>query len=111
VNGENAHPIFKFLKAQTPVNMGGNADIDWNFAKFMVSSNWYFNKIYRWTVAAGTLRIIAIIRHFSWISPVLNSTPLLLLAADGLQPESIVLTSFTESASRLLKSEGYLIDF
>lgn len=37
VNGENAHPIFKFLKAQTPVNMGGNADIDWNFAKFMVN--------------------------------------------------------------------------
>ena len=36
VNGPNASPVFKFLKENTPADMGGSADIDWNFAKWVV---------------------------------------------------------------------------
>lgn len=35
VNGENAHPIFKYLKRQLPGLAGGN--IRWNFTKFVIS--------------------------------------------------------------------------
>ena len=38
VNGPNASPVFKFLKENTPADMGGSADIEWNFAKFVVRS-------------------------------------------------------------------------
>ena len=34
VNGEDAHPVYNFLK-QT-VDEDGNADIAWNFTKFLV---------------------------------------------------------------------------
>lgn len=37
VNGEGAHPVFKFLKAETPSNMGKTGDLEWNFNKFVVS--------------------------------------------------------------------------
>ena len=37
VNGEGAHPVFKFLKAETPSNMGQTEDLKWNFNKFVVS--------------------------------------------------------------------------
>jgi glutathione peroxidase len=34
VNGPNADPLYKWLKAATPGS--DNADIEWNFAKFLV---------------------------------------------------------------------------
>ena len=36
VNGPNASTVFRFLKEHTPADMGGSADIDWNFAKWVV---------------------------------------------------------------------------
>lgn len=36
VNGENAHPLYKYLKKQTPGSMG--KAIKWNFTKFLVDS-------------------------------------------------------------------------
>ncbi|MCC5813661.1 MAG: glutathione peroxidase [Leptospira sp.] len=38
VNGENAHPLFNFLKEQAPGLMGLK-DIKWNFTKFLVDKN------------------------------------------------------------------------
>ncbi|MBQ9253637.1 MAG: glutathione peroxidase [Bacteroidales bacterium] len=35
VNGENAHPIFKYLKSQTKGFLGSK--IKWNFTKFLIS--------------------------------------------------------------------------
>ena len=35
VNGENAHPIFKYLKSQTSGLLGHS--IKWNFTKFLIS--------------------------------------------------------------------------
>lgn len=35
VNGPGAHPLFSFLKSAAPE--GGGGDIEWNFAKFLVS--------------------------------------------------------------------------
>jgi glutathione peroxidase len=37
VNGENAHPIYKYLKGKLKGLMG--KDIKWNFAKFLIDSN------------------------------------------------------------------------
>ncbi|PRQ11252.1 glutathione peroxidase [Corynebacterium sp. 13CS0277] len=34
VNGDNAHPLFTFLKRHS-----GGADVEWNFEKFLVSEN------------------------------------------------------------------------
>lgn len=34
VNGENAHPLYKWLKPRAPGALGN--DIKWNFAKFLV---------------------------------------------------------------------------
>ncbi len=34
VNGDDAHPIYKFLKVQLPGNLGN--DIKWNFTKFLL---------------------------------------------------------------------------
>lgn len=36
VNGEAAHPLFKFLKSQAPGLLGSEA-IKWNFTKFLIS--------------------------------------------------------------------------
>lgn len=36
VNGENAHPLFKYLKEKAPGTMG-TKDIKWNFTKFLIS--------------------------------------------------------------------------
>ena len=36
VNGENAHPLFKFLKKNSPGLLGTEA-IKWNFTKFLVN--------------------------------------------------------------------------
>jgi len=36
VNGENAHPLFTFLKAQAPGVLGSKG-IKWNFTKFLVN--------------------------------------------------------------------------
>lgn len=35
VNGENAHPIYKYLKSVAK----DNRDIDWNFEKFLIDQN------------------------------------------------------------------------
>ncbi len=37
VNGENAHPLFKFLKNE--LKGLGNNEIKWNFTKFLVDAN------------------------------------------------------------------------
>lgn len=37
VNGENAHPIYKYLKKELNGTLG--RDIKWNFTKFMVDKN------------------------------------------------------------------------
>lgn len=37
VNGNNAHPLFKFIKKQSPGIFGGR--IVWNFTKFIVDAN------------------------------------------------------------------------
>jgi glutathione peroxidase len=38
VNGDNAHPLFKFLKKRAPGFMGIEA-VKWNFTKFLVDRN------------------------------------------------------------------------
>ncbi|MFZ5602066.1 MAG: glutathione peroxidase [Pseudomonadota bacterium] len=38
VNGDNAHPLFKYLKKQAPGVLGTEA-IKWNFTKFLVDKN------------------------------------------------------------------------
>jgi glutathione peroxidase len=38
VNGENAHPLFKYLAEEAPGIMGSKA-IKWNFTKFLVDRN------------------------------------------------------------------------
>lgn len=38
VNGDNAHPLFKFLKHEKPGLLGTEA-IKWNFTKFLVDKN------------------------------------------------------------------------
>ncbi len=38
VNGDNAHPLFKWLKAQAPGVLGSEA-IKWNFTKFLVGKD------------------------------------------------------------------------
>jgi glutathione peroxidase len=37
VNGENAHPLYKFLKKKLPGFLGSN--IKWNFTKFLIDKN------------------------------------------------------------------------
>jgi glutathione peroxidase len=37
VNGENAHPLFKYLKKELGGFFGGK--IKWNFTKFLIDSN------------------------------------------------------------------------
>ncbi len=36
VNGQNAHPVFKFLKKKLPGTLGGR--IKWNFTKFLIDA-------------------------------------------------------------------------
>lgn len=36
VNGDNAIPLYKFLKYKQPVGLPNNSSIEWNFAKFIV---------------------------------------------------------------------------
>jgi len=38
VNGENAHPAYKFLKTQAPGILGSES-IKWNFTKFLINRN------------------------------------------------------------------------
>ena len=38
VNGDSAHPLFKYLKTQAPGLLGTQA-IKWNFTKFLVDKN------------------------------------------------------------------------
>jgi glutathione peroxidase len=41
VNGEKAHPLYRFLKKQKPGLLGplGGGAIKWNFTKFLVDRN------------------------------------------------------------------------
>lgn len=45
VNGENAHPIYKFLKQEAPGILGSKR-IKWNFTKFLVAKNGSVKKRY-----------------------------------------------------------------
>lgn len=36
VNGENEHPLYKWLKAQNVTDTTANTDIKWNFTKFLI---------------------------------------------------------------------------
>ncbi len=36
VNGENTHPLFKYLKAEAP-GLFGSENIKWNFTKFLIN--------------------------------------------------------------------------
>ncbi|CAG9610364.1 glutathione peroxidase [Pseudoneobacillus rhizosphaerae] len=38
VNGENAHPLFQYLKEESP-RQSESSDIEWNFAKFLINRN------------------------------------------------------------------------
>jgi len=38
VNGENAHPLYKFLKSEAP-GMLGSEGIKWNFTKFLIDKS------------------------------------------------------------------------
>ncbi|GHE83789.1 glutathione peroxidase [Thalassotalea profundi] len=38
VNGENAHPLYKFLKKEAP-GILGTESIKWNFTKFLINKN------------------------------------------------------------------------
>jgi glutathione peroxidase len=38
VNGENAHPLFQYLKEEAP-GQSESSDIEWNFAKFLINRN------------------------------------------------------------------------
>jgi glutathione peroxidase len=51
VNGEAAHPLFKYLKAATP----DNAPIKWNFAKFLVDQEGTVVKRYAPTAEPASL--------------------------------------------------------
>jgi glutathione peroxidase len=45
VNGENAHPLYRLLKAKAPGILGSEA-IKWNFTKFLVGANGEVKKRY-----------------------------------------------------------------
>lgn len=45
VNGDNAHPLFKWLKSEAPGLLGSEA-IKWNFTKFLVGKNGHVLKRY-----------------------------------------------------------------
>jgi glutathione peroxidase len=45
VNGENAHPLFKFLKKAAPGLLGSEA-IKWNFTKFLIRKDGSVHKRY-----------------------------------------------------------------
>jgi glutathione peroxidase len=45
VNGENAHPLYRFLKAKAPGILGTEA-IKWNFTKFLVDRKGHVVKRY-----------------------------------------------------------------
>ena len=45
VNGDNAHPVFKFLKSESPGLLGTEA-IKWNFTKFLVDRDGHVVKRY-----------------------------------------------------------------
>ncbi|MEN1760120.1 glutathione peroxidase [Anoxynatronum sibiricum] len=54
VNGDNAHPIFKYLKQEKKSLLG--SDIKWNFAKFLIDSSGQVVKRYAPTTAPAKMR-------------------------------------------------------
>lgn len=55
VNGKNAHPLFKALKAQAP-GVFGTAIIKWNFTKFLINQEGKVVKRYAPQVAPEEIR-------------------------------------------------------
>ena len=55
VNGQNAHPLYKFLTASLPGLMGSKA-IKWNFTKFLIDRNGVPYKRYAPAVKPDSLR-------------------------------------------------------
>ena len=54
VNGDNAHPLYKYLKHEAPGLMGPEA-IKWNFTKFLVRKDGTVYKRYAPTTTPGQL--------------------------------------------------------
>lgn len=54
VNGPNAHPLYRFLKARQPGDPG-DAEISWNFTKFLVDRNGEVVKRYESSVEPESL--------------------------------------------------------
>jgi len=55
VNGDNAHPVFKFLKYYLPPGSAGlGEELKWNFEKFLVNKHGFPVKKYgsTWDAAA-----------------------------------------------------------
>lgn len=48
VNGENTHPLYKFLKNEKKCLL--SKEIKWNFTKFLIDSEWNVVKRYASTV-------------------------------------------------------------
>jgi glutathione peroxidase len=55
VNGENAHPLFQYLKEEAR-GQSESLDIEWNFAKFLVSQNGQVVSRYAPTVSPSDIR-------------------------------------------------------
>jgi glutathione peroxidase len=53
VNGENAHPLYRYLTEQSPTPQG--CDIQWNFTKFLVDQNGKIIDRYEPSVSPETL--------------------------------------------------------
>jgi glutathione peroxidase len=54
VNGENAHPLYKYLTQEAPGIEHG--DIPWNFTKFLVNQNGEVVKRYEPKTEPGELK-------------------------------------------------------
>jgi hypothetical protein len=73
VNGSNAHPLYKFMRARQPVSVpgkagatvGGPGSIEWNYVKFLVDRNG--QPIKRYKVRANTL--VAVRMHHTAMRP------------------------------------------
>jgi glutathione peroxidase len=53
VNGENAHPLYKYLEAQAPAS--SDAPIKWNFTKFLVDADGKFVRRFEPPVTPETI--------------------------------------------------------
>lgn len=56
VNGEQAHPLYTYLKSAAVGGAGEGADIQWNFTKFLISRDGTLIKRYEPSVEPAALR-------------------------------------------------------